>query len=58
MSRLDSIPLTRTAARALDDFEVFLSRLGDRDRLNVERHIAFCEAEPSDVTISYVSRLR
>jgi hypothetical protein len=46
---MDSIPLIPTAARPMDEFDLFVSRLGDRDRLNVERHIAFCEAEPSDV---------
>ncbi len=30
-----------------DDFDGFLSKLGARDRLNVDRHIAACEAEPT-----------
>ena len=49
MSRIDSIPLIAPAARAMDEFDLFVSRLGDRDRLNVERHVAFCQAEPTDV---------
>ncbi len=29
------------------DFETFLAALSARDRLNIERHIAVCDAEPS-----------
>ena len=28
------------------NFDVFLSKLGARDRLNIERHLAICAAEP------------
>jgi hypothetical protein len=40
-----SIPMASTAS--LGDYETFLSRLSDRDRLNVQRHVAACEAEPT-----------
>ena len=45
MPTIQSSAAAEAAARTLGDFEAFLLRLGDRDRLNVERHVAFCETE-------------
>lgn len=33
------------AVEPLSDYEAFLSRLGDRDRQNIERHMTVCETE-------------
>src|SRR5688500_2375950 len=40
--------LARVAVKVPEDYDDFLSTLGDRDRQNLERHVAFCFAEPSD----------
>ena len=43
-----SAALARLAVKVPEDYEDFLSTLGDRDRQNLERHVAFCYAEASD----------
>ena len=40
--------LARLATKVPEDYDDFLSTLGDRDRQNLERHVTFCYAEPSD----------
>jgi hypothetical protein len=37
----------KSAELVKPDFETFLAALSARDRLNIERHIAVCDAEPS-----------
>ncbi len=37
--------LARVAVKVPEDYDDFLSTLGDRDRQNLERHVAFCNEE-------------
>src|SRR4051794_40040143 len=45
------------AAPAPIDFPTFLAKLGAKDRLNIERHIAACEAEPTPAHANNYRRL-
>ena len=49
MLRIDDLMETQTGASTRAAYDAFLDKLGDRDRLNVQRHVAFCETEPTDV---------
>ena len=49
MRQIDHLARTPTGASATADYDAFLDKLGDRDRLNVQRHVAFCETEQTDV---------
>jgi len=40
--------LARLATKVPEDYDDFLSTLGDRDRQNLERHVTFCYAESTD----------
>jgi hypothetical protein len=53
MTLPNTSPPTTAAARQAAihvpvDYDDFVAGLGDRDRQNVERHVAFCYEEPSD----------
>src|SRR5688572_24118478 len=43
-----SAALARLATKVPEDYDDFLSTLGDRDRQNLERHVTFCYAESTD----------
>jgi hypothetical protein len=49
MLQIDNLIRTPTGASTVAAYDAFLDKLGDRDRLNVQRHVAFCETEPTDV---------
>src|SRR5690242_4162454 len=46
-----------TSAVTIMDYPTFLSKLGTKDRLNVERHLAICEAEPDPAHATYYRKL-
>ena len=49
MLQTDDLMHTPTDARTIADYDAFLDKLADRDRLNIQRHVAFCETERTDV---------
>src|SRR5687768_7739599 len=48
MLQIDEPTLATTKATASSDYDAFLAKLGEFDRQNVRRHMAFCETEPTD----------
>ena len=49
MIQMDDLIQTPTAGSTIAAYDAFLDKLGDRDRLNVQRHVAFGATEPTDV---------
>lgn len=57
MQRTESLAIDADAMAADLDYETFLSRLGQRDRQAIERHLAVCEAESSPAHAALWRRL-
>ncbi len=57
MDEISNLEPQGTAIEPLDDYEAFLSKLGERDRQNVERHVAACETESSGEHVKLWKRL-
>jgi hypothetical protein len=57
MQRTESLPVAVDAMAADLDYETFLSRLGQRDRQAIERHVAVCETESSPAHAALWRRL-